>query len=72
MILHFPFHPVCFNTLPNDKRLDLSTLKTFADNKLQVIQMAKYVLDKIENMVGKEENAGTQTSLPIICAWIIT
>ena len=38
--------------------LDFSKLKAFADNKLKVIQIAKFVLDKIENIVGKEENAG--------------
>ena len=35
-----------------------SKLKAFADDKLNMIQMAKFVLDKIENIVGKEENAG--------------
>ena len=49
-----------FKSLPNDKILDQSKLKTFADNKLKVIKMAKFVLDKIENVVGKEENAGNQ------------
>ena len=32
-------------------------MKAFADNKLKMIQMAKFVLDKVENIVGKEENA---------------
>ena len=48
------------NSLQNDKILDQSKLKAFADDKLKVIQMAKFVLDKIENIVGKEENAGYQ------------
>ena len=48
------------NPLPNDKILDQSKLKAFADKKLKVIQMAKFVLDKNENIVGKEENAGYQ------------
>ena len=42
-----------FNPLPNNKILDQSKLKAFADEKLQVIQMAKFVLDKIKNIVGK-------------------
>ena len=42
------------------KCLDLSTLKSFAYDKFKVIQIAKYVLDKAENTVGKEENAGYQ------------
>ena len=41
-----------------DTILDQSKLKAFADDKLKVIQKAKFVLDKIENIVGKEENAG--------------
>ena len=44
----------------NDKILDQSKLKAFADDKLRLIQMAKFVLEKIENIVGKEENAGNQ------------
>ena len=40
--------------------LDQSKLKAIADEKLRVIQMAKFVLDKTENIVGKEENAGYQ------------
>ena len=48
------------NSLPNDQISDQSKLKAFADDKLRVIQMTKFVLDKIENIVGKEENAGYQ------------
>ena len=48
------------NSLPNDKNLDLSKLKAFADDILKVTQMAKFVLDKMESIVGKEENAGYQ------------
>ena len=46
------------NPLPNNKILDQSKLKAIADEKLKVIQLAKFVLDKTENIVGKEENAG--------------
>ena len=55
-----------FNTLPNNKILDHSILNAFADNKLKMIQMAKFVLDKIENIVGKKENAGNQYSITCI------
>ena len=48
------------NSLPNDKILDQSTFKAFANDKLKVIQTANFVLDKTENIVGKEENAGYQ------------
>ena len=51
------------NPLSNDKILDQSTVKAFADDKLKVIQMAKFVLDKTENIVEKEENAGYQNFL---------
>ena len=44
----------------SNKILDQSQLKAFAENKIEVIQMAKFVLDMIENIVGKEENAGYQ------------
>ena len=49
-----------FNPLPNDRILDLSKLRTFSDDELKVIQIAKLVLDKKENILGKEENAGYQ------------
>ena len=49
-----------FNPLPNDNILDQSKLKAFAGDKLKVIHVAKIVPDKIETIVGKEENAGYQ------------
>ena len=54
--------PVTLNTipLPNDKILEKSKLKAVADSNLKVIQMAKFVLKKIENIVEKEENTGYQ------------
>ena len=35
-------------------------MKAFAEDKLKMIQTAKSVLAQIENIVGKEENAGNQ------------
>ena len=35
-------------------------MKAFAEDRLKVIPMAKFVLEKIENIVGNEENAGYQ------------
>ena len=49
-----PFYP-----LPDDKILGLPKLKAFADDKLNVTQNVKYVFHRIENIVGKEENAVT-------------
>ena len=50
-----------FNSLPNDKILDQSKLKAFADDKLKLIKMAKIVLDPGQKTLwGKKENAGYQ------------
>ena len=46
------------NPLPDEKISDWSKLKEFADDKLNVTQKIKVVFHRIENMVGKEENAG--------------
>ena len=49
-----------FNYLLNDMNLDWSKLKAFKDDKINVTQKLKIVLKKIENTVGKEENADIQ------------
>ena len=49
-----------FNSLPNDKILDWSKFKSLADDKINVTQNLKFVLGRIENILGKEENAGYQ------------
>ena len=38
--------------------LDQSILKASADDKIDLIQESKFVLEIAENIVGKEENAG--------------
>ena len=48
------------NPLPDDKILGLPKWKACTDNKLNVIQNIKVVFHRIENIVGKEENAGYQ------------
>ena len=48
------------NPLPDSKISDWSKLKAFADNKLNVAQNIKVDFHRIENIVGKEENAGYQ------------
>ena len=49
------------NALPNNKNLDVTILKGFADDKINVAQMLISLFDKIEkNIVGKGENAGYQ------------
>ena len=52
-----------FNPLPNDKILDLSKFKAFADDKVIVTQKSKFSLGRIENIVGKGKNAGYQNFL---------
>ena len=47
-----------FNSLANDVFLDWSKLKAFADDKSYVTEKLKFVLEKVENIVGKGENAG--------------
>ena len=48
------------NSLPNDKILDLTKLKAFADDKLKIAKMRISLFDRVENTVGKGENAGYQ------------
>ena len=38
----------------------MTKLKAFADNKLNVATMAISLFDRVENTVGKGENAGYQ------------
>ena len=51
---------VNFNSLPNDKILDWSKLKAFADDKFDVVKMMISIFDGLENSVEKGENAGYQ------------
>ena len=46
------------NSLPNDKTLDWSKLKAFAGNNLNVNKKFQFALGRVENIVGKAENAG--------------
>ena len=49
---------IYINSLPHNKFLDLSKLKAFADYKLDLAEKLKTVLERVENIVGKRENAG--------------
>ena len=49
-----------FNSLPNDEILALSKLKVFADNNLHRVQLMEFLFNRIENIMGKGENAGNQ------------
>ena len=48
------------NSFPNDKFLDWSRLKAFVDKKLNLAEKLKFVLGRVENIVGKGENASYQ------------
>ena len=45
------------NSLPNNKILDVTKLKAFADNKIKVTKMTISLYERVENYVGKGENA---------------
>ena len=47
-------------TLPNDKILDMTKLKAYADDKFSFTSIMFSLLDRVENTVGKGENAGYQ------------
>ena len=51
-------------SLPNDKILDWSRLKAFADDKIYVTEKLNFVLGWVKNM-GKGENA------PTLKIWIV-
>ena len=47
--------------LTNDKILDMSQLKAFADNNSNVLPLKlKLVLGKVEKILGRAENSGLQ------------
>ena len=48
------------NFLPNYKIFDWSKMKAFTDDKKKVTEKFKFVLGRVENIVGKGENAGYQ------------
>ena len=48
------------NSFSNIKKLDLTKLNAFADNKKNRDKIMISVHDRVENVVGKGENAGYQ------------
>ena len=52
------------NPLPNDKILEMTKLKAFADDKLNVAKMTISLFGRVENPMGKGENAGHQHFFP--------
>ena len=58
--LHCAYATLNLDSLPNNKILDWSKLKAFAEDKMNVTYELKFVSERIENIFGKEENAGYQ------------
>ena len=56
LLTSFWTHPD-FNPLCNDKLLDINKLKASTDDKLNFAKMMISLFDKVENSVGKRENA---------------
>ena len=54
------------NPLPNNKILDMTKLKAFADDKLNVTKMKISLYDRVENTKGEGENAGIQHFLLLL------
>ena len=48
------------NCLPNDKILERLKFKAFADDKINVTDKLNFILGRVENIVGKGENADYQ------------
>ena len=53
-------------SLANNRILDWSKLKAFADDKINVNENLKVGLERVENIEGKGENAGNQQFLTSI------
>ena len=47
-----------FNSLPLDKISDSTKFKAFADDTIILTQKLKFMLGRVENIVGNGENAG--------------
>ena len=56
-----------FTSLLNNKFLDWSKLKALADAKINMTEKLKFVLGRVENILGKGENAGYQHFLLFSC-----
>ena len=54
------FHTFFFNPSSNAKIIDQFKLKAFADGKINVVEMMISLSDRVDNIMGKGENAGHQ------------
>ena len=70
------------NSLPNDKILDRSKFKAFAEDMINMTEKLNFVLGRVETIVEKGENAGYQhfllfpqcfqkaSSVGLCCKWL--
>ena len=49
---------LCLTLYQNDNFLDWSKSKALVDDKINVTEKSKFVLGRVENIIGKGENAG--------------
>ena len=56
---HHDIIEIIFNSLPNNI-LDITKLKAFADDKINVARMMISVFERVEHTVEKQDNAGYQ------------
>ena len=63
LIGHFSHILSTLYSLTHDKILDWTELKAFADDKINIAEMMISLSDRLENIVGKRENAGFQRFL---------
>ena len=56
----FRIEKFILNSLPNDKMLDPSKFKAFADDKLNVNQKSQFLFLGVGNIVERRENAAYQ------------
>ena len=56
----FQMSPNGINSLPNDKFLDRAKLKAFSDDKFNIAEIIISDVLRVENIVGKGENAALQ------------
>ena len=57
---HFLWMFVTIHSLPNDIILGMSKFEASADDKFSVTEIMGFVFERVENIVGKGENAGYQ------------
>ena len=60
---HYHVKYCTLKPLLNDKILNWSKLKAFADDKIKLTETLKFVLGRVKNILGKGDNAGCQCFL---------